>query len=226
MNAYTYYMPVAGLWPADTQLALIEVWKRSWKKQGWNPIVMDETWAMRHPRYAEFKRKFWELPTEYGHEYEGACFMRYAAMATIPEGGLLLDYDVINYSFAPTPADPKEMRLYCDLSDKQAIHAGTMLAPASLYEGLCQLFMEWVPGPMDWNPNMKPHPAHHCSDLSYFMQMVHGTRPRPAWFTVVPGCAVYPESSWRTSPMVHYGFHMHADGYWPKYAHIEKIRPF
>jgi hypothetical protein len=226
MNAYTYYMPVPGLWPADTQLALIEVWKRSWAKQGWNPIVMDETWAMRHPRYKEFKQKFWSLPSEYGHDFEGACFLRYAAMATTEAGGMLLDYDVINYAFAPVAPDPGEMRLYCDLSIQKGIHAGAMLAPTSLYEGLCQLFVEWTPDQRDWNPNKKPAPGHHCSDLSYFMQMVYGQRPRPDWFKMGPGCAEYPEPSWRTSPMVHYGYHMMKDGYWPKYAHIEKIRPF
>lgn len=224
MNVYTYYMPVPGLWSEDSQRALIDVWARSWKKQGWNPVVLNEEDAKKHPRYAEFKKKYWSLPTEYGHDYEGACFLRYVAVAAAG-GGMMTDYDVINYGVPPSEADPTKMIFYSDQSAGQPESTGCTLAPQSLYEGLCQLFFEWVPDKRDWNPNSKP-PGLHCSDLTFVNQMFAGLRPKPEWAQVRPGCAIFPEVTWKTSPMVHYCYAMHAAGYWPKHEHIEKIRPF
>lgn len=224
MNVYTYYMPVPGLWSEDSQRKLIDVWARSWKKQGWNPVVMDESYASRHPRFREFKQKFWTLPTEYGHDYEGACFMRYAAMSTVG-GGMMVDYDVINYYFPPCEPDPKRMLFYSDQSQGQTESTGATLAPYELYEGICQMFMEWIPDKRDWNPNAKP-PQFHCSDLTFVNQCFNGSRLKPDWMQKLPGCAVFPEPTWKTSPMVHYCYSMHAAGYWPKHEHIEKIRPF
>ncbi len=223
MRVYTYYMPVAGLWDESSQRKLIDVWARSWAKQGWEPIVLNEGDAVKHPRYKEFKQKFWSLPTEYGHDYEGACFMRYAAMSACG-GGMMVDYDVINYYFKPCVPDPKRMIFYSDQSAGQTESTGATLAPYELYEGLCQLFMEWTPTQMDWNGCAKP-PQFHCSDLTYVNHCFAGRLPKPEWMQKLPGCAVYPEKTWRTSPLVHYCYSFYRD-FGPKHENIEKQRPF
>jgi hypothetical protein len=226
MNVYTYYTLLEGppgLWGDHDQRQLIEVWKRSWQKQGWNPVVMDESWCQRHPRYKEFKEKFTTLPTEYGHQYESACFLRYVAMATIPGGGLLTDYDVMAYDFETRAPDPGVMRFYGKRDC--LVNTGCCLAPRELYEGLCQLYFTWVPDQRDWNPNAKP-PQYHCSDVSYIVQCWDGSREKPAWMQAKQNCPVWPNPGWETSPLVHYGYELRAAGHWPKWQHIEKLRPF
>jgi len=226
-KVYTYYTPVPGLWSEDSQRKLIEVWSRSWRKQGWVPIVLDESHAKKHPRYKEFKERFWSdetHPTEYGHDYEGACFMRYAAVAAMG-GGMMVDYDVINYSFRPVRPDPRKFFLFDESMNSQAIATGTTLGPAALYEGLAQIFFDWKLTQHDWNPNAKP-PMYHISDLTCTMQMFDGRVAKPAWLELKPGCSIFPHPSWKFAPLVHYCYAMHAAGYWPKHEHIEKIRPF
>jgi hypothetical protein len=148
--------------------------------------------------------------------------MRYAAMS-VAGGGLMVDYDVINYGFPTVAADPHVMRFYSDQSQGQTESTGVCLAPMSLYEGLCQLFMEWEPDQRDWNPNAKP-PMHHCSDLTFLNQMVDGRRPKPAWIQIKPGCAVYPEPTCKTSALVHYCYSFFRD-HGPKHTAIPQYRP-
>ena len=228
-NVYTYYMPVPGLWPEDTQLRLIDIWQRSWKKHGWNPVILDETHARRHPRYAEFKRKFWELPTEYGHDYEGACFMRYVATSALG-GGMLTDYDVINYGVTPENIAELEAKfqtpqfyLFCN-RPAHDIFCGQVYGCRELFEGMCQMFYSWQPDHRDYVKSAT-YEGYHCSDLTMFQHLFDGRRLKPAWLQLVPGCALYPEYGWKDTPMTHYGYAMKADGFWPKADFIPKLRP-
>jgi hypothetical protein len=219
MNVYTYFMPVRGLRPPEEELRLIDVWKRSWAKQGWKPVVLNEAVAQKHPRFAEFKKKFWDLPTEYGHDYEGACFMRWVATAAMG-GGMMTDYDVINYSFAPQAPLPDRMQIFAN-NPPGGIFLGMVLATKELYERMCQRFLSWELTQADWNPNARPEPMYHCSDLS----LLHNY-PIPDWIVRTPGCGLYPHGDWNRAHVVHYGYEMHHAGFWPKFAYIEKIRAF
>jgi hypothetical protein len=223
-NVYTYYMPVPGLWSEESQRRLLDVWARSWRKQGWTPIVLNEGVAKKHPRYREFKQSYWNLPTEYGHDYEGACFMRYVAVAAMG-GGMLVDYDVINYSFKPVQPDPKKFYCLDDRMNPKAMSTGACIGPASLYEGICQIFHTWKVSELDWNPAAKP-PQYHVSDLTCMNQMFDGRKEKPAWLELRPGVGIFPDPTWKTAPLAHYCYAMHAAGYWPKHEWIEKIRPF
>jgi hypothetical protein len=39
-------------------------------------------------------------------------------------------------------------------------------------------------------------------------------------------CVIFSQPGWETAPLVHYGYEMHAAGNWPKWEHIERLRPF
>lgn len=131
---------------------------------------------------------------------------------------MLTDYDVINYGMPPTPVDPKRMRI---LADKPIpLFLGVVHGPSELFEGVCQMFTEWVPGDRDWYPKISKH---HCSDLSFMQQLLDSkNRECPEWLHWENGCTLYPKLD---GPLVHYGYVMHDDGYWPKCDHIEKLRP-
>ena len=80
----------------------LEVWRDVWAKAGWDPVVLSQKDAERHPRYDEMVRRFSEYPTVNVPGYELACYLRYLAMAVVG-GGFMTDYDVINVNVPPPP---------------------------------------------------------------------------------------------------------------------------
>lgn len=224
MNVYTYYKQVPGLWSDDSQRKLLDVWARSWTKAGWNPVILGEEDAQKHPRYEELKGRYWNLPSPYGHDYDGGCFLRWAAVAAAG-GGLMVDYDVINYDFSPRPTSSHHMLVFSNKTPQhsfmgisECVFMGVVLGPQRYYEHMVQEFFNWRSHPID---------NEYCSDLTCLTRMFHtDTWPCPGWLHRVPGCALFDNSGWKTAPLVHYAFKMHALGYWPKCDHIEKLRPF
>lgn len=92
MNIYTYYDEVL-----DNQIEIIEVWKKSWENNGWNPIVLDRKFIKCTNLEIEYLEN---LPSVNPKKYEMACFLRWNAMSNIG-GGWMCDYDVINIGFSP-----------------------------------------------------------------------------------------------------------------------------
>jgi hypothetical protein len=232
VNAYTYYNPVPGaIWNSRDQLELIKLWEKSWRKHGWNPVVLSEAHAKKHPRFPEFKQIFWSLPTEYGHDYEGQCFMRYAAVSIQKQPmSLMLDYDVINYGFTPEDA-LVATRKYLDprlifFSAEGRHHCGMTLGPWELFEGYAAICASWKPSQADWNDSATYH-GFHCSDNSLLVGMFNGSHQRPAWLVMDDSGPnwVWPRTQWAESKAVHYGFEMNHAGNWPKWKHIERLRP-
>lgn len=230
MRVYTYYTPI-GLYDRDSQERLIDIWARSWSKAGWEPIVLNEGDAMLSPHYDEFRKAVWKLPTEYGHEYETTCFLRWLAMSaqeTGGGGGTMTDYDVINYGFPPIAPIKDEMLFFCDYAPHDTISLGVVTGTRAHYSYFCDLFLNWVPHPQhDWNPKAK---LLHCSDLSMLVRMFENkTHYKPEWAKKVSNVqAIYMKEhdDWKTAPLVHYGYNMKRSGHWPKWAWIEKMRPF
>jgi hypothetical protein len=92
MNIYTYYDEVL-----ENQIEIIEIWKDSWRKNGWNPIVLDIQSINCSDVQIEYLQN---LPSVNPKKYEMACFLRWNAMSNIG-GGWMCDYDVINLGFSP-----------------------------------------------------------------------------------------------------------------------------
>ena len=98
MRVFTYFQPCRGMARPDR---LIQLWEDSWSKQGWEPVVLDQSDAEQHPGFDDYHSAIMRLPTVNNREYENACYLRHMAMAC-QDGGLLTDYDVINRNFAPS----------------------------------------------------------------------------------------------------------------------------
>lgn len=223
----TYYVPVPGLWSIDSQRALIDVWERSWRKAGWDPVVLTEADTSTHPRYAFFKEHFDAKPTEYGVEYTSACFMRWLAAAHYGSlrgtDVMLVDYDVINYGFEPQEVRPNELTIFCD-EPPASIFMGAVLGTPQHFLDMAELFAAAKPDQYDWNDHAK---LFHQDDLSLLCRMFESkTLAKPDWLVKRPGCALFDYSSWRTSKLVHFAYALKALGYWPKHEHIEKLRKF
>jgi hypothetical protein len=224
-------MPVPGLWSDQSQWALIDVWKRSWAKAGWEPIIVQEHHLKEHPRFQFFNEHFRSKPTEYPVEYTTAAFMRwfgaYVIGAQYNEPVMLVDYDVINYGMEPREPEPGKMEILCS-EPPASIFMGAVLGQPQNFLDMAELFVSWKPDELDFN-----HKAGcmHQDDLSFLVRCFHPppgdtARPKPDWLVKRPGCALYDYSSWRSEKLVHYGYQMKNNNYWPKHRYIEHIRPF
>jgi len=96
MKVFTYHDAAVGL----TRPELIELWKRSWAKNGFDPVVIGPEEAIQHPNFSEFHAAVGRFPTTNPRAYEDACYLRWLAMET-SGGGLMVDTDVMNYGFGP-----------------------------------------------------------------------------------------------------------------------------
>jgi len=112
MKIYTYYEKL-GAGAAGTpgeyflrQEELIELWKYSWKKQGFEPVVLGPEDAEKYPDYTRLMTNITECykkitGKEVENDYELACFKRWFAYATQPGYFITSDYDIINFNFNP-----------------------------------------------------------------------------------------------------------------------------
>lgn len=226
MKVFTYYNVLTeapDLWDQGAQLRLIELWRKSWAKHGWEPVVLGESSLSHHPDYQKYLDAYCKLPTEYGHAYESACFMRWWAVA-VSQGQMMTDYDVINYGWEPR-APGGLMTLVAD-PPPHSSSMGVVLGEPWQFMEMADIMRDWVPCEHDMNHGTTHFGKMHCSDASMVARMFDNkNREKPAWFVKSEGSRIYGEPGWETSPLVHYGFAMHHAGHWPKCDHIERLRP-
>lgn len=97
MTVFTFYEPIPGF-GGDSEL--LEVWRQSWQKAGWRPVVLGMVHAQQHSRFEELHSRVRFLAGE-ADLYEWHCFARWLALEC-NGGGLQTDYDVVNYGWPPT----------------------------------------------------------------------------------------------------------------------------
>ncbi len=144
---YTYYQPIRG---EKNSTNLLAVWKMSWRSKCWQPIVLDESHAVKHADFDDLDRA---LPTTNSKQYERTCNLRYVAMVTVG-GGVTVDNDVMNMEFWPTDVpDPLPERLQVSsVPDTPAL----MYAPGEEYDRVIRLMANCTLTPDDVF-NTRPH---------------------------------------------------------------------
>jgi len=225
MKVYTYFNPLPGFRDVDAERRLIALWERSWLARGWEPVVLIHEDLRHLPGFDTYLNAYWLLPTEYGHEYESLCFMRWWAVGQVAkETCVMSDYDVINYSLPPPEPDGK-MTLITD-PPPHGSSMGVVLGEPWQFTEMATLMRDWVPDEHDINRGATHGGKLHCSDASMVARMFDNkNREKPPWFVKAEGSRIFGEPGWLESPLVHYGYRMFHDGHWPKCDHIEKLRP-
>lgn len=99
-KVYTYFAPVESEGGKAEQQRILAIWRAQWLANGWQPVVLTEEDAQRHPDYESLKAHFASLPTINRPGYEMACWLRWVAMAATG-GGLMVDYDTLPFDFHP-----------------------------------------------------------------------------------------------------------------------------
>ncbi|MDC3298576.1 hypothetical protein OAU81_00740 [bacterium] len=136
MKIYTYYQNINH----SSQNELIDLWKISWSRQGYEPIVLNLEDAKRHPYFetlnTEMRRICKEIAKKEINDYGMSCWFRWLAYATQTEEKFYVsDYDAINANFPITESNDK---LHLMDFDCPFLASGT----PSQFENLCKVFVE------------------------------------------------------------------------------------
>lgn len=136
MKIYTYYQNIHY----SNQPELIDLWKISWSRQGYEPIVLNLEDAKKHPYFetlnTEMRRIFKEITNKEIGDYGMSCWFRWLAYATqTDEKFYVSDYDAINVNFPITEPNDKLhlMDFACPF-----LASGTPIQ----FENLCKAFIE------------------------------------------------------------------------------------
>lgn len=161
MKIYTYYEDI----DVPRQKEILELWKYSWQKYGFDPIVLSEIDAQRNVFYNEFIEKMQAIHLSIINnpisKYGMSCYKRWLAYATQNEERFYFsDYDVINNGFLP-----KEPIKKLHLMDGCCPCFGS--GSPSEMQILCQTMIDMSLERMDELINIKIHPWYH--DQEFFV---------------------------------------------------------
>lgn len=123
-NVLAYFEPVDKLQFSEDSFDLLEKWKSNWTAQGWNPIILNEEYAIKNPYYDKINlnnnhnllgRNRWKH-NQIG--YFRQCFLRWLAYTQfVFENGptVWCDYDVYNRSltYAKHQTLSQISQMYC-----------------------------------------------------------------------------------------------------------------
>jgi hypothetical protein len=204
MNVYTYFEPYLSLrhrlttwvtggrrnWRSENE-QLLRLWEASWRRKGWNPVVLDRKVAQESIRYRNFLKAISRLPSANDKAYEQACFLRHLAMSVVG-GGVLSDYDCMNQSFTPEQAGAflKDEVRFLEPYRVPCLIIGTK----SGYEKVCDVFEEYR---LTKEDRVRGRP--HVSDMTILQ--------KTKW-PIVPVCVEYlhdgVNGNWENAPVVHF----------------------
>lgn len=81
---------------------ILNAWSKLWRDHGYEPVVLTDQDARRHPKFEEWNAFFSTLPTVNSKHYEMSCFVRWLPMSMT--GGLMVDYDLAPINFPESEA--------------------------------------------------------------------------------------------------------------------------
>ena len=122
MNVISYFNLIPNFKFSSESQELIDVWKKSWQKHGWNTILLDESHAIRNPLFNKLDldnpdANFYKTINPGMLKYHRSCYCRLLAYCQyVRENGVTLyaDYDVMNYGFSPNILNyAKENSYFC-----------------------------------------------------------------------------------------------------------------
>lgn len=136
MKIYTYYQDI----DFSAQQELIDLWKTSWLRQGYEPIVLNLEDAKRHSYFNAFNTEIRRIHKKITNKeisvYGMSCWLRWLAYATQEDEKFYVsDYDAINLNFPTTEPNAK---LHFMDNDCPFLASGT----PKQFENLCKTFVE------------------------------------------------------------------------------------
>lgn len=163
MKIYTYYQDL----DFSAQQELIDLWKISWSRQGYEPIVLHLEDAKKHSYFEDFnlemRRIFKEIIGKEITDYGMSCWFRWLAYASVNKSNekfYVSDYDAININF-PIVEPNDKLNLLC--GNCPFIASGT----SKQFENLCKAFVEISKNRLQELKHINHHAWFH--DQNFFM---------------------------------------------------------
>lgn len=188
MKVFCYHEPIQGF---KQEEEIIDLWRESWAKHGWEPVVNSASDALKYPGYDRFLEAVWKHPTVNPKQYELACYRRWAAMAACAgEGALMTDYDVMNFGFRPEYAivNPDKLTFY-----ERGVPSA-VLGNSESFTRACNVLAAYKRVPSD-RTNGKPH----LSDMIIFQRLGDGPLIKTNY--IMPQ---FGDKNWQTATLVHF----------------------
>lgn len=109
MNVISYFNLIPGCKFSSECEKIIDIWKKSWQKHGWNTILLDESYAKNNPLFKKVNlddpdANFYKTIHPNMWKYHRSCYCRllaYCQYVRVNGSTLYADYDVMNYGFSP-----------------------------------------------------------------------------------------------------------------------------
>ena len=145
MNTISYFQSIPNSDFSQQSEELIEVYKQSWSKHGWNPIVLNEEYAQRNELLHKLDldnpdANFYKTINPSSWKYHRSCYCRLLAYCQyVRENGATLysDYDVMNYGFTLSILNfAKENSYFC--GERAVVYLGEKVQ--SKWKVLCCSF--------------------------------------------------------------------------------------
>jgi hypothetical protein len=136
MNTISYFQDIPNIKSGSAYSVisreskkLVDLYKKTWSKYGWDPIVLDEEYAQKNKLYKDLsfnnpKANFYKnkLDPHHSFGYMRACYLRLLAYCEyVRRNGVTLysDYDVMNYGLHPSVID--EIEPNSSLCDQRSV---------------------------------------------------------------------------------------------------------
>lgn len=209
-KVYTFFGNVPAFSHEDSY-RLLMLWRERWAAVGFEPIVLNEHIASRHPMWGDYRMRCSLLPSLNPQWYDQLCYWRWLAMAQVG-GGIMADYDCIPYNTEEfsSPAGILPHTLVCLQGHVPALVYGSDRA----YLEICKGIMKYEVGRRDFGDNLQAH----VSDMTILEKGSLSYQRR----NIVK---MYGEVGWETASVVHYSTaSMTAGGKWPKWKAIPELR--
>lgn len=210
---FTYFRPVEGI-DENEQLCLIDLWKFSWRRAGWNPVVLTEHKRCIEELNVEGEPLCWLLPSVNPAAYDHWCYDRWVEMGYL--GGFLADYDCHPNGLSPFPV-PGRLTIYQMHNACPSLVGG----PGSEFLRMAHIFvsrghefvttehgrphvsdmhiLQGVPEEYDQIDLVRAHGAdgwRQAKAVHFANQTMEGMKPRSQWI---------PKLLWGDPPTVEYG---------------------
>lgn len=223
---YTYFNPVPLL-SLEDETKLILRWRRSWMAHGFTPIVLNQWSIMKHPLYQELTEKIKQLPSVNPPSYDAACYLRWLAMANIG-GGIMTDYDVMNYGWTPQLTIGKHHKSKSELA--KMLSSGTLhcmqnhvpsvvVGDGSAFLNMAMHILNYKVTVTDYPPENPTKP--HVSDMLMLEKLA---RLSPGSYEQRLIVRNFGEPSWETAGLVHFSTGSTSPNYLPRWKHIPLLR--
>ncbi len=194
MKVFTYFNHVGGL----QDPGLLELWKASWSRYGWEPVILSEADAVAaDPGLVARFRQHPLLQSHPGNPagYVLACLLRYVPMTRVTEPCLHCDWDIMCNGYTPTDVPKHPFPLvflagcYCPCAMFGSPAAWRMIT--AIVEGSFEM------------DNFDPAKLRTDNADQY----VTGYQMPADWARIDPTmpCKTYLEhADWRSAPMIHF----------------------